>query len=391
VYFTIGISLFLFAFLTADFIAGYLVDKGITSDFNLGQYGLFGMPVFIGFLAYLIVKFKAFSIKLLGAQVIVLSLVALVGSELFFADTATNQILILVTLLISIGFGYILVRSVKNEVKRKEELQQITEKLAQANDQLRVLDNAKSEFISIASHQLRTPLTSVKGYVSLLMEGTYGEIDPKIMDPLKKIYASNEHLVQLVEELLNVSRIESGRMEYQFAKHDIKTTIKELYDTFAVIAKERNLYLHLDIAEASLPDVEIDAGKTREIISNLIDNALKYTKRGGVTVRAERTEFPNLSAKGGSASGGKSQNIEGVRITVSDTGIGVPKEEMPYLFSKFSRGSGTRKLSVSGTGLGLYVGKSMIEAQHAKIWLESEGTDKGSKFIIELPVEQPKV
>jgi signal transduction histidine kinase len=301
----------------------------------------------------------------------------------------TNQILILITLVISVGFGYVLVRSVQNEVRRKEERQTMTEKLAVANDELRKLDNAKSEFISIASHQLRTPLTSIKGYISLLLEGNYGKIDEIVLNPISKIYASNERLIQLVEDLLNVSRIESGRMEFTFEKASIEKIIKALYDTFSIISKGKGLYLHVHLPQELLPEIEIDPGKTREVISNLMDNALKYTKRGGIAVKAELVKNVNWSVK---HAGGEDENLSGevVRITVSDTGMGVPDTELPYLFSKFSRGKDTSRLHVGGTGLGLYVGKNIIESQHGRIWVESEGSGKGSRFIIDLPVVQPK-
>jgi signal transduction histidine kinase len=340
------------------------------------------MPVFMGFLAYLIVKFKAFDIKLIGAQALVYGLVILIGSQFFFIQNNTNRILTGITLALAVGFGIFLIRSVKNEVKRKEELQTMTEKLAVANDQLRKLDNAKSEFISIASHQLRTPLTSIKGYASLILEGTYGTVDPKIIDPINKMYASNERLIQLVEELLNISRIESGRMEFIFEKKKVEFMIKELSDTFSILAKEKKLYLHIQLPKEPLPEIEVDGSKVREVISNLIDNSIKYTRRGGVTIKAEIWKGPSLD-----------KNIpeaDRVRIIISDTGIGIPETELPYLFAKFSRGKDTQRLHANGTGLGLYVGKNIIEAHHGRIWAESEGADKGARFIIELPIEQPK-
>ena len=178
-------------------------------------------------------------------------------------------------------------------------------------------------------------------------------------------------------------------MEFMFEKCKIEKTIKDLYDTFSVIAKGKGLYLHLDLPQNPLPEVEIDPSKTREVVSNLIDNALKYTKRGGVTVKAELLNNRTWEV---SHVGGKTETLSGdlVRVSISDTGLGVPDSELPYLFSKFSRGKDTSRLHVGGTGLGLYVGKNIIEAQHGRIYVESEGSEKGSKFIVELPITQPK-
>ena len=246
------------------------------------------MTVFIGSLGYLIVKFKAFNVKLLGAQALVISLVALVGSEFFFTgiENITVTILISVTVLLSTIFGIWLVNSVKNEVKhreeleranqeishRKAELQLMSDKLASANDQLRKLDNAKTEFISIASHQLRTPLTSAKGFVSLLLEGSYGKLEPKQEETLNKVYSNNERLIKLVEDLLNLSSMESGRMEFKLAPTQIEDICQEVIDTFVLKAKERNLYLdYIKLAE-KLPSLMVDASKVREIVSNMTDN-----------------------------------------------------------------------------------------------------------------------
>jgi len=362
---TTGVILFLMTFLGLGFLGEKL------DSFKIEQYGLFGMLAFVAFLVYLIVKYQAFNIKLIGTQALVAVLVITIGSEYFFVESPINVILVGVTLIISLGAGYLLIKSVKSEVKRKEELQMMSDKLASTNDQLRKLDNAKSEFISIASHQLRTPLTAIKGFLSLLLEGSYGKLDPRHEDVLNKVYVSSERLIGLVEDLLNISRIESGRMEYKFDKWDIPKICTEVVDTFVLRAKDRGLYLDYKKPEQNFPEIMTDGSKLREVISNLIDNALKYTQRGGVNLR--------LYHEGNS-----------IKIVVTDTGIGIPTTELPYLFSKFSRGKDTNRLNTGGTGLGLYVGKNMIEALNGKVWAESEGAGKGSRFIIELPINREK-
>ena len=123
---------------------------------------------------------------------------------------------------------------------------------------------------------------------------------------------------------------------------------------------------------------KFDAGKVKEVVSNMIDNGLKYTPKGGVTLRVELTKNEELTT----------DNKEVVRVIVSDTGIGIPATELPYLFAKFSRGKDVGRLNVSGTGLGLYVGKAIVEANGGRIWAESDGEGKGSRFIIELPIKQ---
>lgn len=361
-----GVILFLIAFSWGN-IAGNWTD-----DWSAGQYGLFGFPIFIGFLTYSIVKFKIFNTKLIGAQALVIALILLIGSQFFFIKTTINFILTGVTLVLSIGFGWALIRSIKQEVKRKEELQRISDNLAATNERLKELDNAKSEFISIASHQLRTPLTAIKGYTSLLLEGSYGKVAPAIQDVLDKVYTINNRLVQLVENLLNVSRIEAGRIQYNFELIWLEPLVAEIVDTFAITAKNKNLTLTFNHSKQMLPQLTLDPNKIKEVVSNLIDNAIKYTKKGGVNVSVE--------AKEGAA-----------RIIISDTGIGIHPSDKIKLFEKFTRSKETASMVVSGSGLGLYVGKSFVQAHGGKIWAESEGLGRGSRFIVELPFLNPNV
>jgi signal transduction histidine kinase len=203
-------------------------------------------------------------------------------------------------------------------------------------------------------------------------------MESKQEDVLNKVYSSNDRLITLVEDLLNISRIESGRMEFKFDKWKIESICQEVIDTFMLKARDHGLYLHYAPPAEPLPEVMIDGGKVREVISNMVDNAIKYTPRGGVNLRIDLIKVPNI----------KSGESEAVRVIVSDTGIGIPATELPYLFSKFSRGKDVSRLNTGGTGLGLYVGKSMIEANGGKIWAESAGEGKGSRFIIEIPVQQ---
>lgn len=339
-------------------------------NYNLySRFGAFSTIFLVLFSGYAIIKHHLLNIRIIATELLSLGILIL---NLFQILTATSVLelaingIIFVFLLI---FIVMLVRSINNEANRKNELQIMADKLSYANDQLKKLDNAKSEFISIASHQLRTPLTAIKGFISLILEGSYGDLNPEARSAINKIYISNERLIRLVEDLLNISRIESGRMEYKFDYWQIEDILKELADSFFVAAKEKRLGLELELPENTLPKVKMDGLKVREVISNLIDNAIKYTRKGRVKVKTEQLE-------------------DKIKIIVSDTGMGIPKEELPLLFAKFSRGKDIKRLHVGGTGLGLYVGKSLIETHHGRIWAESDGEGKGSKFIIELPIDQ---
>jgi len=409
IFFIVGIVIFLGAFSSGNIIGSF------TEDWNLSQYGLFGMPIFMGFIAYLIVKYKAFEVKLIGVQALVVALIILIGSQFAFIRNNTNKILTAITLAIAVVFGWILVRSVKREVKqreeleianseiekrngeienrnnklkkankeiseRKEQLQKMADSLAIANDKLQKLDMAKTEFVSMASHQLRTPPTPIKGYSSMLLEGSYGELNTEQRKAIENISNANNQQIAFVEDLLSVSRIESGSLKFQFEKCHIEEFCQEVIDNLALKARDKNLYLDYKAPAKPLPEITIDGAKVREVISNLVDNAIKYTLKGGVTLYVE------LCAKKETGCLKKPH----LRITVSDTGIGIPADEIPYLFIKFSRGKDITRLNTSGTGLGLYVVKMISEANGGKVWIESPGANLGTKFILELPLEPEK-
>jgi len=374
---SIGLELFLLFFTFATFLDSYLVDIGVTSDYILGNYGLFGMPVFIGLLSLAIVRYKALDIKLLGAQALVVAVISLVGSQFFFSTNPVSQILNVFTFFLVSVFGYFLVRSVKYEVKHANEMEALSKKLAatnekldSANKELERLDQAKSEFLSIASHQLRTPLTVIKGYTSMVQEGSFGKVPPKIMEVLDKVFISTERLISLVESLLNISRIEAGRIEFTIEPVDLADVTSKLVADFQQKAKAKGLSL-LFKPDEDVPLAAADAQKVKEVISNLIDNAIKYTPKGEIVV-------------------GLHQESQSVVFLCQDTGLGIDPEDLPRLFTKFVRGKGMVQVNTEGTGLGLYFARMVVENMGGRIWAESDGKNKGSRFTFSLPLADMK-
>jgi signal transduction histidine kinase len=367
----IGVELFLLTFFFLETLASYLTLIGIFQDSRLELYGLFGMTFFMAMIAVLIVQYQAFSVKLIATRALVFGIGVLIASQFFFIQAWQNYILTALTLGLAIFGGWALIRSVKEEIKRKEELERLTKKLKKVNARLKEMDRTKSEFVSIASHQLRTPLTAIKGFISLIMEGSYGKIDVPVRNALNKVYLSNERLIQLVEDLLSISRIEAGRLEYQFHNCNVMDMVHDVADMFRLRANEAGLRLDVDIADNTDMHAVIDESKIREVLSNLLDNAIKYTKQGFVRVYVEKYD-------------------DKVCIMISDSGIGIPEDDIPCLFEKFSRGKDTNRLHANGSGLGLYVGKQIVRAHGGNIRVLSEGVGKGSTFIIELPIQGKK-
>ncbi len=253
----------------------------------------------------------------------------------------------------------------------QKEVNRQTKNLRDANIRLEQLDKAKSEFISLASHQLRTPLSIIKGYISMMLEGAWGKITGKQKEHLERVYSSNERLIKLVEDLLTVSRIEAGRLEFDFQPLALDELTESMIKEFSQMTAKKGLYLKYIKPAKALPKVKADSLKIRQVIQNLIDNALHYTKEGGATIhlKAEKNN---------------------VRFSIEDTGIGISSEEQVTLFEKFSRGKEIARIHTEGTGLGLYLAAKLVEAHQGKIWVESEGKGKGSAFYFELPVKRKK-
>jgi signal transduction histidine kinase len=365
----VGIEFFLFSFFTLVFLASYLTNIGVLSDSSLEMYGLFGMIFFMGVLAYMIVKFKAFNVKLLGAQVLVVALIILVGSQFFFVDSTTGFVLTGVTLALAIGFGYFLIKSVLKEARQLEEIQALAVTLDKANERLKVLDKMKSEFVSIASHQLRSPLTSIRGYASMLAEGSYGALMPKAQEAVSKIAESSKYMALSIEDYLNVSRIEAGNMKYELSDFNLKDEAEKIVDEMRPTAMKKGLVMVFRSDCNGSGFVHADIGKTRQVIMNLLDNSMKYTPKGSVTVVAHDDVKKKI-----------------MRITIQDTGVGMSLETQGEVFDKFVRAKNANNINTTGTGLGLFVAKKMVDEMGGKVWAESEGEGKGSTFNIEFPM-----
>lgn len=354
-YFLIG--LFIFALGNLIFNIFFPLFKNTFKYYYLGD---FSTIFFLGFTAYAIVKRELFGIRVVLTEILVAFIAILLFLQIIISKSPFEIIWKSLLLFLFIFFGYSLVKSVIREIKYREQLQKAYQKLKE-------LDKAKSEFISIASHQLRTPLTAIKGYISMLLEGSYGEFPEKAKRPVESVYKSNERLIKLVNDLLNISRIESGKIEINLKKSSIEEIIESVIEELKIEAEKKKIYLKFEKEE--LPKIKIDSEKIRNVILNIIDNAIRYTDKGGVTVKAYKTD-------------------DKIQIVISDTGAGMTKEELGKIFESFSRAGAGSKFYTEGAGLGLYVAKKFIELHGGKIWAVSPGIGKGSTFYIELPLGQ---
>lgn len=234
---------------------------------------------------------------------------------------------------------------------------------------IREVDQMKDEFISIASHELRTPVTSIKGYVSMMQEGTYGTISSKIQDTLRIVRGSTERLGRLVEDLLNVSRIEQGRLKVETKSTDIATINKEIIIELTEQAKEKNLKLEYKPHTDKLPLINIDGERFKQVLINLIGNAIKYTEKGKVEVLTEI------------------KNNKYLEIKIKDTGIGMSAKDRKRLFEKFYRVQNEKTKDVIGTGLGLWITKQIVELMHGNISIDSI-ENVGTQVSLQFPIKK---
>lgn len=362
-YLLIGSSIFLSIFLASFLFA----DQ--TGVYEINLVGPLGMLAFIGTLSFLIVKFKAFNIKLIATQALVVTLWILVASLLLVVSALTSQVAVLATLLVTTIAGGELIHSVKKEVRQREEIENLAHSLALANERLKELDKLKSEFVSIASHQLRAPLTAIRGYASMLLDGSYGDLSSQSTEPLERISESAKNMAYSVEDYLNVSRIESGNMKYNYADFNLRDETENVCDDLRPQALRKGLVLLFRTDLKSQGVINADVGKTIQIVQNLINNSIKYTEKGSIRVLV-RDDVVRKK----------------IYIDIEDTGIGMNEDTRTKLFGKFERAKNANAVNTSGTGLGLYVAYQMAKGMKGDITAYSEGDGKGSRFTIEFPL-----
>lgn len=234
------------------------------------------------------------------------------------------------------------------------------------------LQGIQLDFVSMASHELRTPLTSIIGYLSVYTDEFKDKLDPKQKEYLDRMMVSSKQLENLVENLLNVSKVERNAISVSAQSLDWVKTLNQVVEDNQLAAAQKHISLSLELQSPDLPKVLADNVRIVEVLTNLINNAINYTPEGGkITISADVSNNEVITC-------------------VEDNGVGIPKDAISHLFTKFFRVQGAldRSSNSKGTGLGLYLSKSIINLHHGRIWVESE-VGKGSKFCFSLPISKP--
>ena len=317
-----------------------------------------------------------------GAQALIWAQVILIGSEFFFIQSNTNKVLTAITLVFSAIMGLMIVRGVKNEIAQKEhieklaqnledsnkKLERFNERLEGTNEKLKEVDLMKSEFVSLATHQIRGPLAAIKGYLSLMIEGDYGTVPKEFNEPLSTIFKSTDSLSHMVTDFLDVSRIDLGQMKYDLTKFDLRELVEETVKEFRPSVEAKGLEFRVNITTDPCL-INADRTKLKQVFNNLVDNSVKYTKQGWLQVSVEKKDNKVIFA-------------------VKDSGVGMSAKTIASLFQRFSRAKNANETNILGTGLGLYLAKKMVEANDGRIWTESDGEGKGSQFYVELKLTE---
>lgn len=227
------------------------------------------------------------------------------------------------------------------------------------------LERLKDEFVSIASHELRTPMTAIKGFVSMIFEGDFGPLSEPMKKPLGIIADSTNRLINLVNDMLSVSRIEAGRVKFNLSEFPLVEETDKILFSLHPIAKQKNITLTMNSMDPSL--IQSDKEKCIQIIHNLLGNSLKFTDRGSITVTTEK-------------------NTEAITVYIHDTGIGISHADQKRLFEKFSQISTIQAGRPTGTGLGLYISRAMAKKMGGDLWIENSVPGNGSTFAFSMPL-----
>jgi len=232
----------------------------------------------------------------------------------------------------------------------------------------KLIEQMKTEFVSLAAHQLRTPLSAVKWTLRMILDEDLGKITKDQRDFLEKTYLSNERMISLINDLLNVARIEEGRYLYKLSLYRLEDIVQSVVNSYIDEAKRKKITFTFKKPKRKSPKLKIDIEKMNSAIQNIIDNAIRYTHQGGrvtVSLKSGRKE---------------------IELRVQDSGIGVPENQQERVFSKFFRGVNVMRMETEGSGLGLFITKNIIEAHGGKIWFESE-ENKGTTIYLTLPIK----
>lgn len=322
-------------------------------------------------MSYAILKHDLFNVKVILTETATFSMVLLFLIRLLLSEDRTDFVINSGFFIVSFIVSWFIIKGAKNEQEINDQLQRLSRDLKHKNDILIEIDKHKSDFVSIAAHQLRTPSSIIKNYTSMMKQNMYGNIPDKLNEPIERIAENGNLLADTINAILDISHIENeGRDKIQMIDVDIKEMMNKIMHEFDGERKRHGLQIIYEVKDGNGANfiAQIDEGKLEHVFINLIDNAIKYTDKGSVKV--------TLSDTG-----------EGVSVEVKDTGRGMSDNfAKTQLYQKFAREESVTS-NISGNGLGMYFVKEVIDMHHGLISLRSS-LGKGSTFTVDIPKKQ---
>lgn len=341
------------------------VFPAILGNANYIPFGAVFLFPFIAFTSYAIFRHGLLNIKILSTEILIFLLTIAMLIEVILSQNALTLTFRFSVFLLILGVGILLIKSVLKEVKQREQLQVLTKQLEEANEKLKVLDRARAEFISVASHQLRTPPATIKWYLAAVLNGSFGTLEDKLKEAITRAQTANNSQISLIDDLLNASRIERGKLEFNFESEDVEKVVLEVIEQLKPAIGTKNLKIEYKKPKQALPKIVFDREKIKQVVNNLVDNSIKYSNKGSIRVELKRDR-------------------NNIILSVADNGIGIEKSQLKEVFEKYKRGSGSAR--AAGLGLGLYLAKVILEQHKGTIKAESPGVNKGSVFTLTIPV-----
>ena len=359
-----------------------------------------------------ILRYKIINLNVASSLVFVVVLGVMLFADIFSASNTEERIYRAIVFLAAAMIGYQFIKAIITDTKRKRQLEYYSQELKGLNEKLKRTDAIKTEFISMASHELLTPISAIEGYLSMMVDEKIVAVgNPKAEKYLQSVYKSSNRLARLVADLLNVSRIEEERLLIEKKAVSILEMLQSTIDELRFKALASRITMNYT-SQVSGQDAlaYADSDKIKEVLINLSGNAIKFNRPGGVVhlwaqvwptqaVQQRYNQMARLAVNRPEHGDGALKRIvsqiytqmvgdKQMVIAVADNGVGISREDIGKLFQKFSRVGDWSTQEVQGTGLGLYISRAIVEMHHGRIWVESPGEGRGSIFYFSLPLAQ---
>ncbi|MCB9806118.1 HAMP domain-containing histidine kinase [Candidatus Nomurabacteria bacterium] len=343
----VGIVFFLLSFSLGNLIGSF------SFDWTISQYGLFGMPIFMGFLAYLIVNYNLFNVRVLSTQIFVVTLWLLTVALLFLRTVDVIRVVVFINIVLFSVLGYFLVRSVK-EVERQRVA------LEKANAQ-------QQSLMRFINHQVKGFLTRTRTIFDSLKNGDFGKLEPEVGNLVNVGFDTSTQAVQMVKSILDAANLHDGAVKYTMIDFDLRALVSDITTQLKSVVDDKGLEFEINVDPRQEMIIHGDLTQFAQAVRNLIENSIQYTEKGKVTVNlAKQNDFAVFS--------------------VSDTGLGLTEKDKSVLFSQGGRGEEAAHRNVNSTGYGLYITHKIVTDHGGQISATSPGRDQGSTFTITIPL-----